>query len=180
MKIWYTTLCKGCTIGLCKEAFSMESIKEYAKRNNVSYEAVRRQVERYKSDLEGHVSVVGRTRYLDEYATDFLDRKRSTNPVVIIQADKDDLIEQLKREKEQLLIKVAEQADRIAGLNEWKAGTVEQLAEARYNQLCLEEKTAEADKRREELDSAKREIANLAQQLDVEKSRSWLDKLLKK
>lgn len=91
------------------------SLKDYAKQNNISYEAVRQQVVRYKDDLAEHIIRDGRQQFLDEEAVAFLDAKRQKNPVAIIQMDKDEQIEALRREKENLLIKVAEQADVIAG-----------------------------------------------------------------
>ena len=54
----------------------MVSLKEYAKNKGVSYEAVRKQVNRYKDELKGHISKVNRTQYLDEEAVAFLDSKR--------------------------------------------------------------------------------------------------------
>ena len=90
------------------------SLKDYAKQNNISYEAVRQQVVRYKDDLAEHIIRDGRQQFLDEDAVAFLDSKRQKNPVAIIQMDKDEQIEALRREKENLLIKVAEQADIIS------------------------------------------------------------------
>lgn len=74
------------------------SLKDYAKQNNISYEAVRQQVVRYKNDLEEHIIRDGRQQFLDEEAVAFLDDKRKKNPVAIIQLDKDETIEALKRE----------------------------------------------------------------------------------
>lgn len=89
------------------------SLKDYAKQKNVSYEAVRQQVVRYKKDLEGHLIKDGRQQFLDEEAVAFLDAKRQKNPVAIIQQDKDETIEALKQENKNLLIKVAEQAEEL-------------------------------------------------------------------
>lgn len=74
------------------------SLKDYAKQNNISYEAVRQQVVRYKNDLEEHIIRDGRQQFLDEEAVAFLDDKRKKNPVALIQIDKDETIEALKRE----------------------------------------------------------------------------------
>lgn len=91
----------------------MESIKEYASRKNVSYEAVRKQVKRYEKDLEGHITKVGKKQYLDDEAVAFLDDKREKNPIVVIQADKDERIEELERENKLLLVKVAELHEKL-------------------------------------------------------------------
>lgn len=85
----------------------MLSMKEYAKQKNISYEAVRKQVVRYKKELDGHVYKQDRTQFLDEYAIDFLDQKRATNPIVIFEMNKDEELQQLRDENNDLLKKVA-------------------------------------------------------------------------
>lgn len=55
----------------------MISLKDYAKNKNVSYEAVRKQVNCYKTELERHIHKVNRTQYLDDEAVPFLDSKRT-------------------------------------------------------------------------------------------------------
>lgn len=107
------------------------SLKDYAKQNNITYEAVRQQVNRYADELGGHIIRDGRQQFLDEEAVAFLDGKRQKNPVVIIQQDKDEMIELLRREKEELLTKVAE-------LSVWKADNAIAIAEANHRQSLLE------------------------------------------
>lgn len=80
----------------------MISMKDYAEQKNISYEAVRKSVARYKDELEGHIIKVDRTQFLDDEAVAFLDEKRQKSPVVIIQQSKDDEIEQLRRENNSL------------------------------------------------------------------------------
>ena len=91
----------------------MITLKEYAERSHVSYEAVRKQVTRYKLELDGHISKVKRTQYLDEEAVKFLDSKRQDNPVVIVETEKNERIEQLEAENKALLLKVAELQERV-------------------------------------------------------------------
>lgn len=83
------------------------SLKDYAKQNNVSYEAVRKQVVRYADELGAHIIRDGRQQFLDEEAIAFLDAKRQKNPVAIIQMDKDERIEALEEENKILLQKLA-------------------------------------------------------------------------
>lgn len=89
----------------------MKSIKDYAKEKQVSYEAVRKQISRYRDELKGHIQKVGRTQYLDEEAEAFLNEKRNSSPVVLVQKNKDEELEELRKEKEMLLLKVAELQD---------------------------------------------------------------------
>lgn len=86
----------------------MISIKDYAKSKMVSYEAIRKQITRYKEELEGHIIKVGRTQYLDDEAISFLDSKRAENPIIIFERNKDETIENLKNENHSLLLKIAE------------------------------------------------------------------------
>lgn len=80
------------------------TLRDYAKQNNISYEAVRKQVVRYQKELDGHLIKDGRQQFLDEEAVAFLDARRQKNPVAIIQIEKDEMIEQLKNENKQLLV----------------------------------------------------------------------------
>ncbi len=80
----------------------MLTIKEYAAEHHITYEAVRKQIDRYSADLEGHIVKQGRTQYLDDEAVAFLDSKRAGNPVVVYQANKDEEIDRLSRENEAL------------------------------------------------------------------------------
>ena len=86
----------------------MITLKEYAQRSGVTYEAVRKQVIRYKDELGEHVSIVKRTKYLDDEAVAFLDGKRKENPIFIQEADRSEKIERLEMENKALLVKIAE------------------------------------------------------------------------
>lgn len=91
----------------------MISMKDYAEQKGISYEAVRRSVNRYKEELEGHIVVQNRTKFLDDEAVAFLDSKRQQSPIVIINQDKNEELERLRNEKEALLIKIAELQDAL-------------------------------------------------------------------
>lgn len=92
------------------------TLRDYAKQNNISYEAVRKQVVRYKKELDGHLIRDGRQQFLDEEAVAFLDAKRQKNPVAIIQMDKDEAIEDLKAQLDvakNKIIALQEQRDQL-------------------------------------------------------------------
>lgn len=84
----------------------MITLKDYAKKRNTSYEAVRQQVNRYRDELGDHLYKQGRTQFLDDEAVAFLDARRKTNPVVVIEHDKDDRIAELKAQNEALKVKI--------------------------------------------------------------------------
>lgn len=126
------------------------TLRDYAKQNNISYEAVRKQVVRYADELGDHIIKDGRQQFLDEEAVAFLDAKRQKNPVAIIQMDKDEQIEALRNEKEALLIKLASVQDELLQ----EKNKVQALIDKQKDQIALLEadneaqrvKTAEAEK----------------------------------
>lgn len=91
----------------------MQTIKEYAKNNGVSYEAIRKQIKTYEVELKEHILKNGRTQYLDDYAVEFLNKKRANSTIIIQKADKDELIKSLENENRALLLKVAELQEQL-------------------------------------------------------------------
>lgn len=84
------------------------SIKDYSKKKNITYEAARKQVKKYKdNELKGHIIKQGRTQFLDEFAVEFLNNRRRESPVIVVQMDKDEEIERLENENKALLVKIA-------------------------------------------------------------------------
>ena len=138
------------------------SIKDYAKQKNISYEAVRQQVVRYKRELDGHLIKDGRQQFLDEEAVAFLDAKRQKNPVAIIQMDKDERIEKLEEENKTLLQRVAlvqdellKEKDKVQTLLDEKKEEIK-LLEAQNGDLSNEIK-----KRDEILEAKEKELQEL-------------------
>lgn len=169
---------QGCLGGLGMAI----SLKEYAAQKNISYEAVRRQVVRYKEELGDHVIRDGKQQLLDEEAVAFLDLKRQKNPVVIIQQSKEEQIEQLEEQVKQLLIKTASQADRISELAQWKADHALVIAEAAQQQLMLDDKNKEIEILEGFIRDAKAEIEALneekrAEAAAAQQAREELDRI---
>lgn len=142
----------------------MESIKNYAKARNISYEAARKQVKRYAAELEGHIRTQNRTQYLDNYAVELLDSHRQSSPIVIMQQDKDDELQQLRQENKALLQQVAALQDKLL--------TAQENAIAAAKQTAMLE-AAEADKGRLE-----REKAALQSELEAAR-RPWWKKIMR-
>lgn len=78
-----------------------QTLKQFADAQHVTYEAVRQQVERYKKELKGHVTKIGRTRYLDDEAIAFLTRKRQEMSVFVL-PDSSEELRRLQKENESL------------------------------------------------------------------------------
>ena len=146
----------------------MISLKDYAKQNNITYEAVRAQVKRYHQELEDHIVRDGRTQYLDDVAVAFLDERRQKNPVVVYQQSKDEAIEAMRLKLEDAYRKIADQAVRITELQQFKLDTMEQrhlLEDAQAAQERRERELAEREANiAEEIKTASQEAAEAAKQ----------------
>ena len=112
----------------------MITIKDYAKQKGVSYEAIRKQIKRYEEELEGHLVKQNRFLMLDDEAVQFLDGKRSENPVIVYEQNKDEELEQLRQENKMLLIQMNTVQDQL--------GKVQQklIAEMSVSQQLTQEK----------------------------------------
>lgn len=157
----------------------MITLRDYANNKKISYEAVRKQVNRYREELGEHVIQDGRQQLLDNFAVAFLDEKRMKNPIIMEQADKNDTIEKLERDNKNLLIKIAEQADKIAQLSEWKADKAVAIAEADNKQQMLEDKSKQLEKM-EQLYNAEKERADslhLDLQKEINRPLTWRERL---
>lgn len=112
----------------------MITIKDYAKQKGVSYEAIRKQIKRYENELEGHLVKQNRFLMLDDEAVQFLDSKRSENPVIVYEQNKDEELEHLRHENKVLLIQMNTVQDQL--------GKVQQklIAEMNTTKLLTQEK----------------------------------------
>ena len=130
-------------------------------------------VKRYEDELNGHIIKQNRTQFLDAVAVDILDQHRKENPVVIINKDTDSRLKQLEDENKNLLIKVAQQADKISQLNEDLKNKIEQMTS-----LLLEnkEKTFLLEQKKDQLN----EIEKLKIELEKEKNKGFFARLFSK
>lgn len=112
----------------------MQTIRDFAKDNGISYEAVRKQIKRYeKKELQGHIIRKGRTQYLDDFAVNFLKERRKNDPVVVF--DSENEIKKLMDENKALLIQIAELQNQLLQ----EKDTVKLLQEEKIQ--MLEERT---------------------------------------
>lgn len=91
----------------CARGLNMKTVRDYASERGISHQAVYQMMATHKNELEPFIVKQGRTRYLTEKAEEVLDHYRNQSTIVIAQADNQVLIEQLKNEKEALLIQLA-------------------------------------------------------------------------
>ena len=78
------------------------TLRDFAEQKGVTYEAIRRQVAKYETELRGHIVVRERTKFLDEYAQDFLSERRRLSPVVVKVEDSRENVEELEQAVESL------------------------------------------------------------------------------
>lgn len=151
----------------------MITIREYARKNNVSYEAIRKQIKRYENELKEHIIKQNRTQFLDEVAVEILDRYRGESPIVIVNQDTSSKLQLLEEENKNLLVKVAAQADKISQLSEELKNKTEKmtslLLEDKEKTLLLEQK-----KNQEE------ELERLKKELEAERNKGFFSRLFKK
>ena len=155
----------------------MTTIRDYAKEHHVSYEAIRSQVSRYRKELEGHIITQGKTKYLDDFAVDFLDGKRKENPVIVVREGDQgeakllrDQIEALKNEllstqkrvidlqtENQLMIEAKTKYDLLVESSAGKDALIEtlrdDLSESRKASEQLRKEVDEAKERSEKLEA---------------------------
>ena len=91
----------------------MITIKDYAKKTGVTYEAVRQQIANYKEELKDHIKVINRVKNLDEYAENFLDERRRINPVTVYTTERKDELQRLADQNQVLMQKVMELQDQL-------------------------------------------------------------------
>lgn len=113
---------------------AMVTLKEYAARSHVTYEAVRQLVKTHEKALAGHIHKQGRARVLDDEACAYLDSVRKSNPVVILAESRDEEIDRLTAENKALMVQVMQLQDALLQerkrVSELQAAEVARLQEA--------------------------------------------------
>lgn len=96
----------------------MITIQELAREQNVTYEAIRKSVARYKDELEGHTVKKNRKIYLDDEGADFLRSKRRESPLVIIDQSEKDELRSAREEADMLRAALLESQQKVIQLQE--------------------------------------------------------------
>lgn len=157
---------------------NLRKLVDFAEECGVSYETIRRKVAKNEKQLGNHIvrdSVTG-TRYLDEYAQEFLRKKTATHFVQL--ADKTALDEakmwhdrflELNMKYTELLERNTELSEKTARLLifEEKEKTYQlQLEKSKQ----LEEEIADREKQQEQLENKARELESQLEDLKAENS----------
>ena len=171
----------------------MISIKDYAAQHGISYEAARQQISRYSGrEVDGfriseHINKVGRTQYLDDDAVDFLNERRSRNPVIVQQEGQSETIERMRARIDALQNRLIEAQDEYRTLLQDKHAIEMQAQKLLEDNQQVEElraSTEAAEKRAEVAESdkegalkAKKEAEEAAERIkeDVEQLKKELE-----
>lgn len=124
---------------ITKRGVFMITIKDYAKEKNVSYEAVRKQISRYKNELNDHIVKKNRTQYLDDYAISFLNDRRKENAISIINTERTEYIKELENDNRRLYKKIELLQEQLLEAQKMTSKTI--LLESNVNTLQKENDT---------------------------------------
>lgn len=152
----------------------MITIQELAREQNVTYEAIRKSVARYKDELEGHTIKKNRKIYLDDEGADFLRSKRRESPLVIIDQSEKDELRTAREEADMLRAALLESQQKVIQLQERLLSARDAEVKAledrgKYERYIAVHEETEAKLRttEEELASTQQELITTKEQLKV-------------
>ena len=141
------------------------TLKQYADSRNVSYEAVRRQVVKYRKEIADHIIRKDGVQYLDQDAIAFLSEKRRASPLVVVHETNTEKITELEAEIETLKLKLIQTQDEVVQSQkrviEMQDAMNEALEDkAKYTVLLEDHQKVqtELDQVREELDMTQKKL----------------------
>lgn len=143
------------------------SLREYADANGVSYEAVRKQVNRYKTELEDHiVTQKGRGKLLDEWAVDFLTERRRESPLVLMTMDQGEEIKRLQEQVETLRGQLMAAQNALLEAQESRLKVQERVIELQDEARLMIAEKAKMDEQAARLEEAEAQIEGLREERD--------------
>lgn len=153
----------------------MLSIREYAKRQGITLQAVYQSLKSQENQerLQGHIITENGKKMLDDYAVSILDESRKRNPVVIMQEENSERVAELEEQNEKLTTAVMELQEKLLYKQEIIEKVQDKLIQAKENELQL--LTSQSDTQ-----ALKEQIQSLENELQREKSKTWIDKLFKR
>ena len=153
-------------------------LSEFLKGREVKINAVSNYISRNPEKFEGHVTREGKNTILDEEAVRILDEKYPMpKPVVIVNGVPEEehraVLERLNKAQEVIIMLQNELTDQKLLVAEREAHNM--LLEDK--QEHMEERLIEEKMKRE---AAESRISTLQEELEMEKNKTWLQKLFKK
>ena len=162
----------------------MISVKEYAEKCKKTEQAVYKQLKSQKNKVRliGHIHYVNGKQWLDEEAVAILDESRKDSPVVILDNNKDQRIEELLQQNEAYKNKIIELQDKLLQNRESILSIEKQTSiaiETTKQQFeSYQENTEKYIKSLTEHEKEyQKKIDELTVALEAEKSKTWWQKL---
>ena len=144
----------------------MMSVRTYANQRGVSYEAVRKQLSRYSDLLDEHITVQGKTRYLDAEAREILDSKRMQQPICVANTQHMQEVAELKNEIEQLKNELLAEKDLTSQEKDLKDKLKDELMTVMQEKIALETRMTALEKTNESVNSELEEKQKHAKELE--------------
>lgn len=157
----------------------MVSLREYATSRNISYEAVRKQVDKYKEELGEHLSSHNNKRFLDEQAVEFLDNHRGDSGVTTVLKGSElispDL--ELKKENDALVRKLAVLQDQLLNYKDKELDLAEQNEQIKLLTATRDSYVTKNEELAEEVGKLKATNENLGnEKTELEQAKEDLEK----
>lgn len=125
------------------------TIKDYAKKQNITYEAVRKQIQVFRNnELKDHIIKKNKTQYLDEFAVDFLDSRRRERPIVVMQIDKDEEIQRLTDENKALILQITNIQNQLIQIQKELSEEKDNVKQLQSDKILLLESIQQKEKKR--------------------------------
>lgn len=140
--VWQNTKEKG-------DKITLQTIREYADNNGITYEAVRQQIAKHNEELKPHIKKENGTSYLTDKAIELLDSYRTR--VQVVSARRYDEITELLEQQADLQAQLLKAKDLIIQLQAEQTKGIE--AQAKLT-LLLEQKEQSDQQHKEELEKA--------------------------
>ena len=136
------------------------TIKQLADDQHVSYEAIRKQLVRYRKELEGHIIRRKQQKLLDDYAVDFLKKRRRQSPIVVINQERTAVIDDLQAQLEQATREIISLQKQLLDYKQRDEKAIETAV--RYEALLADHERTTAD-----LEQARADLMQTQTQLEL-------------
>lgn len=144
------------------------NITQFAKSHNIKYENVSMFISRHKKMFEGHISTVGKFRYLDDKAIEILEKQYPP------------IVSHYHNEKNEFKDKYFESLEKITILQNQLLQAQKQIGEFSSNQLLIENQKLQIKHSEYLIKKQKEDIEYLKQQCDNLQKRTLFDFLFRR
>ena len=153
----------------------MLTIKEYADKQGVTIQAIYQSLKSQENleRLKDHVFLENGRKMLDDYAVKVLDESRKQNPIIVMQEKENERLQELESENKKLTAAIIELQEKLIHKQDLIQEINNKLIESKQYEMQLNVSV-------NEIKSLNEQIGTLQENLEKEKAKTWLDKLLKR